>query len=84
VNIYYSPRFIHSYKKLSINIKEIVKKKEIIFRADPFDQRLKSHKLNGEFKDYWSFSVNYEIRIIFKAEDNQNFRFELIGDHDIY
>ena len=84
MNISYSPRFIRSYKKLTPDIKNAVKKKEIIFRANLFDQRLKAHKLNGDFKDYWSFSVNYEIRIIFRIENDQNVRFELIGDHDIY
>lgn len=84
MEIQYSPKFARQYKKLSKDIKDKAKEKEIIFRNDPFDSHLKTHKLNGIFKDFYSFSVDYEIRIIFKFEEENIIRFELIGNHDVY
>jgi addiction module RelE/StbE family toxin len=84
MKILYSPKFIRQYKKLSSETKDKVEGKEDIFRANPFDNRLKTHKLNGELKDYWSFSVDYDVRIIFIFQDTDTVRLELIGDHDIY
>ena len=84
MKIFYSPKFSRLYKKLSREIRDRAKEKETIFRVNPFDNQLKTHKLNGEFKDFWSFSVDYEIRIIFKFENAETVRFYLIGDHDIY
>jgi mRNA-degrading endonuclease YafQ of YafQ-DinJ toxin-antitoxin module len=84
MEILYSPKFSRQYKKLTREIKEKFEEKEIIFRSNPFDSSLKTHKLNGELKDYWSFSINYEIRVIFIFHDADTIRLELIGDHDIY
>jgi toxin HigB-1 len=84
MEIQYSPKFARQYKKLSKDIKEKAKEKEIIFRNNPFDDQLKTHKLNGVFKDYYSFSVDYKIRIIFIFEEENLIRFELIGNHDVY
>ena len=36
-----------------------------LFIADPFNENLKTHKLSGKLKDLWSFSVEYDIRVIF-------------------
>ena len=84
MKILYSPKFIRQYKKFSSEIKDKVEAKEDIFRANPFDNRLKTHKLNGELNDYWSFSVDYNVRIIFIFQDTDTIRLELIGGHDIY
>jgi mRNA-degrading endonuclease YafQ of YafQ-DinJ toxin-antitoxin module len=34
------------------------------FRSNPFDQTLRTHKLSGRLKDLWSFSVDYDLRIV--------------------
>jgi len=36
-----------------------------IFVTDPFHQLLKTHKLSGKLKGLWSFSVEYDVRVIF-------------------
>ena len=48
---------------------------------DPFTPSLKTHKLSGDLKEFWSCSVTYEIRLIFKIVNNI---IELIdiGTHD--
>ncbi|MGA9996009.1 MAG: hypothetical protein WBP93_11380, partial [Pyrinomonadaceae bacterium] len=35
------------------------------FQNNPFDPKLRTHKLSGQLKDLWSFSVEYDVRVIF-------------------
>ena len=67
-----------------MEMKERVEEKEKIFREDPFDQRLKTHKLHGRFYEYWAFSVGFDCRIIFKFQDKGITKFYSIGEHSIY
>ena len=53
--ILYSPKFEKLYKKIPLRIKLIAERKEEIFKLDPFDPRLKTHKLTGGMKEYYSF-----------------------------
>ena len=51
------------------------------FAADPKDQLLRSHKLRGELKDYWAFSVDDNLRVVFRWEGGEAFLVNL-GSHD--
>ncbi len=84
MEILYWPKFAKYFKKLPVEIQKIAIEKEKLFRKNPFDSILKTHKLHGILNEYWSFSVNYKIRIIFKFIDKNTVGFYLIGDHDIY
>lgn len=84
MEIFYSPQFKREYRKLSVEIKEKAKKKEKIFRKNPFDSQLNTHKLKGRLDGFWAFSVDYRYRIIFKSQDNNRVRFYVIGDHSLY
>ena len=54
-----------------------------LFIDDPFNPKLKTHKLTGKFKDLWSFSIDYDLRIIFFFEKNQSKAvFVDFGKHD--
>jgi len=57
MQIIYSPRFVKLYKRLDVQTKIKAEKKEMIFRKNPFDNRLQTHKLSGRFEGLWSFSV---------------------------
>lgn len=82
--IIHSPRFIRQYKKLSLEVVERFEGKEDILRTDPFNQSLKTHKLHGELSEFWAFSVDYRIRVIFEFQDQNTIIFHDIGDHDVY
>jgi len=83
MKIYYHPQFRSSYQKLSLHIKDKAETKERIFRKDPFDHRLKTHKLHGKLKRLWSFSVDDKYRVVFEFSAS-NVIFLDIGDHKIY
>lgn len=82
--IYYSSKFAKEYKRLSTKAKLAAEKKEIIFRKNPFDPRLKTHKLAGKLKSYYSFSIDYQIRIIFEFAGKDTVWFLSVGTHEIY
>ena len=85
MNIIYSPRFAREYKKLPDSIKDAAEENEIIFRKNPFDPKLKTHKLKGKLSGFLSFSIGYRYRIIFEfSQDGKTVYFHLVGDHDIY
>lgn len=84
MKILYSPQFSNKYSQLPGAIKEKAERKEKIFRNNPFDIRLKTHKLHGRMEEFWAFSIDIRYRIVFKFESNSNIKFYTIGDHSIY
>jgi mRNA-degrading endonuclease YafQ of YafQ-DinJ toxin-antitoxin module len=54
----------------------------IIFSDDPFDPQLKTHKLSGSMRDWWSFSVEYDVRVVFSFVEPSRALFVDIGSHD--
>jgi len=84
MNIDYSPKFKKQFKKLPKYIKNLALKQEEIFRKDPFDLRLKTHKLQGTTLDYWAFSVSHSYRIGFVFCKDNSVRFLAVGGHEIY
>jgi len=82
--IYFTPTFQKSWKKLAKKVKEKAIKKEKIFRQDVFHPSLFTHKLKGELKNYWSFSIDYHTRIVFRFLKKEEVLFVDIGSHEIY
>ena len=82
MKIVYSPRFAKNYKNLPIRIKLLAEKREKIFRNNPYDPRLKTHRLTGKLSGFWSFSVDYKTRIIFEIRSENEIWFLAIGSHN--
>jgi mRNA-degrading endonuclease YafQ of YafQ-DinJ toxin-antitoxin module len=51
------------------------------FAADPKDPLLHAHKLKGALKEYWAFSVDDDLRVVFRWEGEEAFLVNL-GSHD--
>jgi len=84
VQIYYSQIFLKNYKKLPNSVHLKFEKQEKIFRANPFDPRLKTHPLTGKLKSFYSYSIDYHHRVIFYFQKESEIWFENIGTHAIY
>lgn len=84
MKIYYSSKFLREYQKLSPRLKLIAEAKEEIFRANPFDARLKTHQLTGSLRGFYAFSIDYKTRIIFEFRSQLVIWFHSAGSHDIY
>lgn len=78
-------RNFNSYRKRLPDKKlDNLKKRLLIFKENPFDSRLKTHKLKGNLKDYWSFSISHSDRILFRFMDNETVFFIDVGNHSVY
>lgn len=84
MTIIYTSKFEREYKSLSLDVKKAIEEKETIFKRNPFEQSLNTHKLKGKLKEYWSWSVDYKYRIIFYLKNKKEAWFLSVGDHDIY
>lgn len=82
MKIYLSSNFVRKFKKLPENIKEKARNREAIFKLNPFDPRLETHKLHGKQKYEWSYSISYDYRITFIFLENGDVIYTDIGTHD--
>ena len=51
------------------------------FAADPRDSLLRAHKLKGDLAGYWAFSVDEDMRVLFRWDGDVCFLVAL-GTHD--
>lgn len=82
--IQYSTCFERAFAAMDKNDKKIIVERELVFRENCFDRRLKTHKLKGKLKDFWSFSITYSHRIMFEILEEGVVVFIDVGDHSIY
>lgn len=70
------------FKKLTIEKKIQVKKVVEILEKDPFDKKLKTHKLSGELEGVYSTRVNFKDRLLFIIVIKNQIVVTDIGNHD--
>lgn len=81
--IYYTSDFRKAYKKLPRNIQEIADRKDALFRSDPFQRNLRTHKLRGPLEGLWSFWVTRDYRVLFEFIKDGAIFYD-VGTHEIY
>ncbi len=79
-----TPSFLKQFKKLDIGLREEAIEKLEILKDTQNHISLKVHKLHGKLNGKWSFSVNYQIRIVFDYLDASEIVLYAIGSHDVY
>ena len=84
MKISYTDLFCKRYRRLPKNIKTKAEKAEEFFRHNPFNPKLKTHPLTGKLKGFYSFSIDYQYRIIFTFENESEVWFHNVGTHQIY
>jgi proteic killer suppression protein len=80
-----SSKFRKAYRKLAAkrpDIAVLALEKILVFSQQPYNQILKFHKLQGEYNSQYSFSVEYEVRIIVDLLDSETAVLTMIGSHD--
>lgn len=76
-----SSRFLRKAKKLREPGASLLRAALRRFVADPQDPLLRTHKLKGDLSDYWSFSVDDDLRVLFRWDGPDVFLVNL-GSHD--
>jgi mRNA-degrading endonuclease YafQ of YafQ-DinJ toxin-antitoxin module len=84
MEVHISSRFKKSFRKLDPRVQKKAVDKTALFRNDPFASNLGTHKLHGEKKEEWAFSVDYSYRISFIFVGNGDILLTDIGTHDMY
>jgi hypothetical protein len=82
-----SPDFWKSFYALSPAQKARTRAAWLIFKQDPFDPRLRTHKIHrlsaAVKRTVHAITIEGDLRAVFYIEDNVVFTFA-IGTHDIY
>ena len=76
-----SNRFLRRAKKLREPHATMLRAALRRFAADPSDSLLRVHKLKGDLREYWAFSVDDELRVLFRWSGDVAFLVNL-GSHD--
>ena len=85
IEIAFGSSFKRAFKKRvagNANIEARFWERVEAFKNNPFDPKLRTHKLSGKLKDLWSFSIEYDLRVIFYFVDDQRTLFIDIGTHN--
>jgi len=61
---------------------QVFRERLAIFIENPFDARLKTHKLSGSFEGLWAFTVAYDCRVVFRFLSQDRVLLIDIGKHD--
>lgn len=79
-----TPQFEKDFIELPGKIQLKAKKKIKLFEEDCFCSILDTHKLKGVLKNFWSFSIDNDYRVIFRFLPRQEVIYYRIGLHKIY
>jgi addiction module RelE/StbE family toxin len=85
IEVAYSTSFKRAFRRTigdDIQRKKRYLSKLSLFRNNPFDKQLRTHKLSGRLASLWSFTVEHDLRIIFFFENESKAIFVNIGTHD--
>ena len=80
--IVYTPEFEKRYRQLPVSVQKKAERREKIFRENPFHPSLKTEKLEPRQREYWSFRLDREYRVIFRFLDNQKIVLITCGHHN--
>jgi len=79
--LYYTEEFCRRYSELPTHIQKKAERRERVFRENPFHPSLKTERLQPLGKEYWSFRVDRNYRIIFRFGEANRVYFVTCGPH---
>ncbi len=82
--VHFASHFLKSFSKLPLALQTLATTKDAVFRANPFDPRLRTHKLKGVLTGAWAYSVDRRYRVLFRFLANDEVLYYDIGTHEIY
>lgn len=85
IKVSFSSSFQRSLKfilKKNPQKRKIFESKLNLFLDDPYHPNLGTHKLKGKLNGYLSFSIEYDLRVIFYFQTESEIVFVNIGSHD--
>jgi addiction module RelE/StbE family toxin len=74
-------KFDKQFRKQPQKIQQEFAKRIALFLVDTHSPTLNIHKLSGTLKDYWSFNVSGDIRVVFDKQLDDLVVLVAIGSH---
>ncbi len=84
IDILFTEKFIKMVRELESSLRDDVYARVNELRDEKNHQQFKVHKLHGKYKNFYGFSVNYRIRIVFEKLSSKKFLLHIVGGHEIY
>jgi mRNA interferase YafQ len=81
VRLAFTPRFGRRARKLTALQQALLRAALRRFAADPRDPVLRTHRLRGDLDGFWAFSVDDDLRVLFRW-DAAVATLVTIGSHD--
>ena len=82
--ILYTSHFRRALQRIPRELVRLIREREKLFKEACFDPQLRTHKLKGTLRGFWSFSLTYSHRVLFKFEEGGTVIFIDVGDHLVY
>lgn len=80
--ISYASEFKKRYREIPKIVQQKAERREKIFRQNPFHFSLNTEKLKPKEKEYWSFRIDNDYRILFRFLTNNEIVFLTCGHHN--
>ena len=84
LEISYKPTFIRQLNKLDKELRDEAIAKTELFKQSKNHISLAVHKLRGQLRGRYGFSVNFKYRIVFQYLTKTEVVLLTIGDHEVY
>ena len=84
IKINLSSKFKRAYKKLPAHIQTDFDKRIKLFFINPFDPKLKTHKLKGRLQSCQALRLKDGFRVLFEFVDSDTVDLLSVGPHDLY
>ena len=81
-DIVYADEFKDRYKELPLTTQKKAERREPIFRKSPFHPSLRTEKLKPKEKEYWSFRIDKDYRVLFRFTGDSTVIFLTCGHHN--
>lgn len=75
-------RILKKWRKKHPELVDRFQQKLILFTNEPFHPSLRTHSLSGNLAGYWSISINYEQRLVFKFLSDTKVLLIDLGTHN--
>ncbi|MFA5750917.1 MAG: hypothetical protein WC898_01340 [Candidatus Paceibacterota bacterium] len=82
--ISFKPTFVKQVNKLEKALTDEILERIELLKKEENHRVLKVHKLHGKLSGYFSFSVNYNTRIVFEYLTKKEIVLLFVGGDDIY
>lgn len=75
-------RILKKWRKKHPDLIKTFNERILVFTENPYHPLLKTHQLSGSLKGYWTISISYQYRLIFKFLSQSKILLIDLGSHD--